>query len=92
MEGMGAGDGRTHKKSHARTPTDNILSGEWPDPAEEEEDKKRERDSEFANLAQAFAGRHASIDNIMNKVCALPSCAYIRLTLLRFSLTNSRKP
>ncbi|GJE99634.1 hypothetical protein PsYK624_159050 [Phanerochaete sordida] len=68
MEGVGAGDGRVHRKAHARTPTENILGDEWPDPEEEEADKKRERDSEFANLAQAFAGRHASIDNIMGKL------------------------
>jgi hypothetical protein len=84
MEGIGGGDGRMLKKAaHARTPTDNILGEEWPDPAEEEEDKWRERDAEFANLAQAFEGRHASIDNIMDKVrvttmkdvCLLIVCA-----------------
>lgn len=66
MEGIA--DGRVLKRAHTRTPTENILTGEWPDPAEEEEDKQRERDSEFANLTQAFAGRHDSIGNIMNKL------------------------
>ena len=89
MEGLGAGDGRVPKKAHTRTPTDNILSEGWPDPMEEEEDKNRERDAEFASLAQAFEGRHASINNIMNKVrtrCVyalawLNICALARRTL-----------
>ncbi|EKM48511.1 uncharacterized protein PHACADRAFT_33847 [Phanerochaete carnosa HHB-10118-sp] len=92
MEGMGAADGRVLRKAHARTPTDNVHSGEWPDPAEEEEDRKRERDTQFANLTQAFEGRHASIDNIMNKVGALIVDADFRLNHPYFSWTTYRRP
>lgn len=73
MEGIGAGEGRIMKRAHVRTPTDNMLSEEWPEPGQEEEDKKKERDAEFSKLAQAFQGRHAAIDDIMTKVRVVAS-------------------
>ena len=77
MEGVGNGDGRVPKKVHTRTPTDNIMGEDWPDPGQEEEDKKRARDAEFANLAQAFEGRHTSVDTIMKKVYISSGICYL---------------
>ncbi|THG97731.1 hypothetical protein EW026_g4331 [Hermanssonia centrifuga] len=69
MEGIGLGEHRHPKKGPVRTHTDTIVVGEeWADAAEEEHDKRKARDAEFENLAQAFEGRHAAIDEIMDKL------------------------
>ncbi|KIP12527.1 hypothetical protein PHLGIDRAFT_113609, partial [Phlebiopsis gigantea 11061_1 CR5-6] len=67
MEGIGAGDA-LKKAQHARTPTEPAHEDDWPDLAQEEEEKRRERDLDFAHLAQAFQGRRAAIESIMDKL------------------------
>ena len=72
MEGIGASEGRLTKKMPARTHTDTIVVGEeYPDPAEEEQEKRKAREAEFDTLAKTFEGRHAAIDGIMDKVRSL---------------------
>ncbi|KAI0095045.1 hypothetical protein BDY19DRAFT_62501 [Irpex rosettiformis] len=68
MEGVGVSDTRKPKRGPARTHSDTIGGEEWPELAEVEQEQNKVRDAEFANLSQAFEGRHTAIGKIMDKL------------------------